>query len=41
MGNYYFKELAGIPSNITMSSEFLCDTFILDKKALYIFLSQS
>jgi glutamine---fructose-6-phosphate transaminase (isomerizing) len=41
IGNYYFKELAGIPANITMSSEFLCDTFILDKKALYIFLSQS
>jgi glutamine---fructose-6-phosphate transaminase (isomerizing) len=41
MGSYYFKELAWIPANITTSSEFLCDNFILDKKALYVFLSQS
>lgn len=41
VGTYYFKDLAWIPASITISSEFLCDNFILDKKALYIFLSQS
>lgn len=38
---YYFKELAGIKSEVVISSEFLCDTFIPSKKTLYIFLSQS
>lgn len=38
---YYFKELAGIKSEVIISSEFLCDTFIPSKKTLYIFLSQS
>ncbi len=41
IGSYYIKELGGIPVNITISSEFLSDTFFPDKKALYIFLSQS
>lgn len=41
MGAYYLKEIAELPVNMNISSEFLCDTFILDKKALYIFLSQS
>jgi glutamine---fructose-6-phosphate transaminase (isomerizing) len=40
-GAYYFKELAGIPATVTISSEFLYDTFIPDSKTLYIFLSQS
>lgn len=38
---YYFKELAGIPATVTISSEFLYDTFVPDQKTLYIFLSQS
>ncbi len=38
---YYFKELAGIKSEVIISSEFLSDTFIPSKKTLYIFLSQS
>ncbi len=41
MGSYYFKELASIKSEVIISSEFLCDTFIPNKKTLYIFLSQS
>lgn len=41
MGCYYFKELAGISATVTISSEFLYDTFIPDSKTLYIFLSQS
>lgn len=40
-GAYYFKELAGIPATVTISSEFLYDTFVPDHKTLYIFLSQS
>ena len=40
-GAYYFKELAWIPASVTISSEFLYDTFIPEKKTLYIFLSQS
>lgn len=39
--SYYFKELAWIPTSLTISSEFLCDTFLPNKKTLYIFLSQS
>ncbi len=38
---YYFKELANISAQVTISSEFLCDTFIPSKKTLYVFLSQS
>lgn len=41
LGSYFFKDLAWIPSNIIISSEFLCSNFIPDKKTLYIFLSQS
>lgn len=41
IGSYYIKELGATPVNITISSEFLSDTFFPDKKALYIFLSQS
>jgi glucosamine--fructose-6-phosphate aminotransferase (isomerizing) len=39
--SYYFKELAWIPTNLNISSEFLCDSFLPDKKTLYVFLSQS
>lgn len=41
IGSYWFRDLAGIPVNVTISSEFLCDTFLPDDKALYVFLSQS
>lgn len=41
IGSYYLKELANIPVNITISSEFLSDVFFPDKKTLYVFLSQS
>ena len=41
IGSYYLKELWNIPTNITISSEFLSDTFFPDKKTLYVFLSQS
>jgi len=41
IGSYLFKDLAGIPVQVTISSEFLVDTFIPDEKALYVFLSQS
>lgn len=41
VGSYYIKELAHLPVNITISSEFLSDVFFPDKKALYVFLSQS
>lgn len=41
IGAYYLKELANIPTQMIISSEFLCDNFIMDKKTLYVFLSQS
>ena len=41
IGSYWFRELAGVPANVTISSEFLCDTFLPDDKTLYVFLSQS
>lgn len=41
IGSYYLKELGNIPTNISISSEFLSDTFFPDKKTLYVFLSQS
>lgn len=40
-GCYFFRKFAGIPSQAIISSEFLADTFIPEKKTLYVFLSQS
>ena len=37
----WFEELAGIKTEIRVSSEFLYETFIPNKKTLYIFMSQS
>jgi len=39
--SYWFKELTQIPCEVRISSEFLYDNFIPNKKTLYIFLSQS
>ena len=39
--SYWFKELAGMPCEVRISSEFLYDTFLPNKKTLYVFISQS
>ncbi|USN59563.1 MAG: SIS domain-containing protein [Candidatus Peribacteria bacterium] len=41
VGSYWLKTLAGIPTEVRISSEFLYDTFLPHKKTLYIFISQS
>jgi len=41
MGCYFFRNFAGIPSQAIISSEFLAERFIPNKKTLYVFLSQS
>ncbi len=41
VGKYWFKDLSGLPAEVRISSEFLYETFIPNKKTLYIFLSQS
>lgn len=41
IGGYFFRKFAGIPCQAIISSEFLADTFIPEKKTLYVFLSQS
>ncbi len=41
IGSYMMKDLAWIPVEVTISSEFLSDVFLPDTKKLYIFLSQS
>jgi glucosamine--fructose-6-phosphate aminotransferase (isomerizing) len=41
VGTSWFKEIAGIPADVRISSEFLYDTFLPSKKTLYIFMSQS
>ena len=38
---YLFRKYAGIPCETTISSEFLSDVFLPEKKCLYVFLSQS
>ncbi len=38
---YWMRELAWLPCEVRISSEFLYDTFIPNKKTLYIFISQS
>ncbi len=40
-GSYWFKEISGLPCEVRISPEFLYDTFIPQKKTLYIFMSQS
>ncbi len=39
--SYWFRELAWMPCLVTISSEFLYDTFLPNKKTLYVFISQS
>jgi len=39
--SYWFKELAWMPCEVRISSEFLYDTFLPDPKTLYVFISQS
>lgn len=41
VGASWFKELAHIPCDVRISSEFLYDTFLPNKKTLYVFMSQS
>lgn len=41
VGKYWLRDLAEIPTEVRISSEFLYDTFLPNKKTLYIFLSQS
>lgn len=41
VGSSWFKEIAHIPCEVRISSEFLYDTFLPSKKTLYIFMSQS
>ena len=41
IGSNWFKSLAHIPCEIRTASEFLYDTFLPNKKTLYIFMSQS
>ncbi len=39
--SYWFRELAEMPCEVRISSEFLYDTFLPDSKTLYVFISQS
>lgn len=41
IGGYFFRKFSGIACSAIISSEFLADVFIPDKKTLYVFLSQS
>ena len=41
VGSSWFKEIAHIPCDVRISSEFLYDTFLPNKKTLYVFMSQS
>ncbi len=41
VGASWFKEIAHIPCEVRISSEFLYDTFLPNKKTLYVFMSQS
>ncbi len=41
IGSYMIKDMAAIPVQVTISSEFLADIFLPDDKTLYVFLSQS
>ena len=41
VGSYWFRELAHIPCDVRISSEFLYDTFLPSRDTLYVFMSQS
>ncbi|MCH8518480.1 glutamine--fructose-6-phosphate transaminase (isomerizing) [Candidatus Gracilibacteria bacterium] len=41
VGGYFFRKYAGVPCETIISSEFLADIFLPEKKTLYVFLSQS
>ncbi|MFK7779679.1 MAG: glutamine--fructose-6-phosphate transaminase (isomerizing) [Candidatus Gracilibacteria bacterium] len=41
VGKSWFEKLAGIKTEVRVSSEFLYETFLPNKKTLYLFLSQS
>lgn len=41
VGSYWFRELAGLPCEVRISSEFLYDTFLPSRDTLYVFMSQS
>lgn len=41
VGSYWFRELAGLPCEVRISSEFLYDTFLPSRTTLYVFMSQS
>lgn len=41
VGASWFREIANIPCDVRISSEFLYDTFLPSKTTLYIFMSQS
>jgi len=41
IGGYFFRKFASLPTETIISSEFLSDVFIPNKKTLYVFLSQS
>jgi glutamine---fructose-6-phosphate transaminase (isomerizing) len=41
IGSYLFKDLAEIPVQVVVASEFLVDVFIPHPKTLYVFMSQS
>lgn len=41
VGSYWFRELAHIPCEVHVSSEFLYDTFLPSSRTLYVFMSQS
>lgn len=41
IGCYFFRKFSGMNAESIISSEFLADTFIPEKKTLYVFLSQS
>jgi glutamine---fructose-6-phosphate transaminase (isomerizing) len=41
VGSYWFRELAHLPCDVRISSEFLYDTFLPSRTTLYVFMSQS
>lgn len=41
VGKSWFEELAGMKAEVRVSSEFLYETFLPNKKTLYVFMSQS
>ncbi|MDR1945149.1 MAG: SIS domain-containing protein [Candidatus Peribacteria bacterium] len=41
VGKNWFESLSGIKTEVKVSSEFLYETFLPNKKTIYIFMSQS